>query len=89
MNNEQEQLAKEQAVNRELRKKLALILRLPPSATWTDILAGTEASVSQGAELERRIDSAMEAAGRRWEEWGERAASVCLILEGQNPYEDN
>lgn len=42
-----------------------------------------EAGLREGrAELQERIDSALDMAGSRWSEWGDRAVAVAEILEG-------
>lgn len=38
--------------------------------------------------LEKRIGYALKTANRRWDEWGDRAISVCEILEGGDPFAD-
>jgi hypothetical protein len=46
-------------------------------------VAAAEKDRSRGAELEARIQSALDVAGGRWSEWGDRALTVDEILEGK------
>lgn len=71
--------------NRELRKSAEVCREVASDIVGLLPLAPEAISSmrSERDEFKRRIDAALEFAGSRWEEWGERALRVAEILEGR------